>query len=136
MNKNQKLAKEILANHKINASYYRIIILEQIIRSQNCLKIETLYNQTYKITPTISKATLYNNLSLLENNGIINKIVFSKDDVRYCLNDGNGYMYFRCKKCNGIYKIEFDENCIKNKMHGHKIEKLNTTAYGICKKCL
>ncbi len=137
MNKNQKLSKEILEKHNINTSYYRIVILEQIIKSKKCLKIDEIYKTLYNTTSTISKATLYNNLMIFEKHNILNKIIFNQDEIYYCLNDGNIYLYFKCEICNNIYKFPIDLQCFNSiNKEGNQINSYNIASYGICKKCL
>ncbi len=139
MNKNQKIARSILRRNNINPSYYRIVILENMLKNRlRCLKANELYELIHSNAPTISKATLYNNLLIFENTGIVNKISFGQDDIRYCIEDGKFYIYFKCRVCKEMYKIEknlFDLNGNDN-IDGYKIEKIYVTAYGVCKKCL
>ncbi len=136
MNKNQKIAKEMLFKGNIHPSYYRIVILENMLKNKDCLKANELYESIHKNSPTISKATLYNNLLLFEESNLINKISFGWDDIRYCLNTGKLCIYFKCKKCQKMYKFESNILDLQNTIDGHKIDKLYITAYGTCKKCL
>ncbi len=138
MNKNQKIAKETLSAKGINPSYYRIVILENILKNpKRCLKANELYDVIHKNSPTISKATLYNNLLLFEENAIVDKISFGQDDVRYCLKDEKFYIYFKCRVCQKMYKLENNSFDLKDGLiNGHKIEKIHITAYGVCKNCL
>ena len=137
MNKNQKLAKNMLKSRNINSSYYRIIILENMIKRESCMKASDLYELIHRNSPTISRATLYNNLLIFENSGLVEKISFGQEDVRYCINNGKSYIYFKCKKCSKVYKIENELTYFEGDMiDGHKIEKLHVIACGVCKKCL
>ncbi len=138
MNRNQKIARDTLFSKGINPSYYRIVILENILKNpRKCLKANELYSSIHRNAPTISKATLYNNLLLFEENAIVDKISFGQDDVRYCLNDGKFYIYFRCKQCQKMYRLESSWFSADGGMiDGHKIERMHIMAYGVCKKCL
>jgi Fur family peroxide stress response transcriptional regulator len=137
MKKTQKQAKNILSKHNINTSYYRIVILEYLIKTDKCLTVDEVFKKIYASTPTLSKATVYNNLSIFENHDIVDKILFEQDDVRYCLKRGKNTVFFKCLSCSSILRIQGNSELFENKMiENNKIEKVNITAYGICKTCL
>lgn len=78
---------------------------------------------------SMDKATFYRNISLFEEEGIINSFE-SNDKKRYFELKSNPHAHFICKLCNKIECID----TLHINIPDYKID--NVTISGICKKCL
>lgn len=97
---------------------------------------EEVYLSVKKTLPNISLATVYRNLKLLENEGLILKIATGESD-RY---DGHteSHYHFTCKSCQQLFDLKIDDGVELNRLPvgfdgtvtGHSL-----MFYGICSQC-
>jgi Fe2+ or Zn2+ uptake regulation protein len=107
----------------------RTRILEYLRKVKTHPAAETVYKEVKKTIPTITLATVYRNLNLLTEQGIINRMTVNHE-YRY---DGESgvHQHAICKKCGKIIDVEF-QTTIK------PIKNFNTNTifyYGTCDKC-
>ncbi|MCD6594372.1 transcriptional repressor, partial [bacterium] len=127
-----------LKTNNIKLTHTRIEILEYLIDNKNHPTADEIYNAIKKKYWTISKATIYSTLDLLEELGKIQKIIIGSS-ARYDWNT-KPHHHFICRKCGNIYDIEQEFvnicpiiNIVKKK--GYKIENIKAYFYGLCPKC-
>jgi len=100
---------------------------------------DTIYEELRKDFPNISLGTVYRNLTLLEDLGIIIKITSSYGADRY---DGNTLLHnhFTCTECHRVIDLEMDNiDHIKNvasQQFSGLIEGYVANFYGRCDNCL
>jgi Fur family peroxide stress response transcriptional regulator len=96
-----------------------------------------LYERMRDGMPELSLSTVYRNLSILENQGLLLRLPCPSFD-RY---DGNTAMHthFYCRKCERVYDIETDglekEVLGSFKNSPHSPEGCNIMFYGLCENC-
>lgn len=100
---------------------------------------EVIYQNLKINQPNLSLGTVYRNLTLLSETGIILKISCNDSSDHF---DGNvaPHGHFICKSCHCIKDLTINTlnlNCVleENEFHG-KIENSQVLFYGICENCI
>ena len=96
-----------------------------------------IYSEVRKVIPNISLGTVYRNLKVLKEEGIIIEITDGKQsrfDARI-----DNHFHFKCNTCGSIYDIESSEVANLNKdgleRKGFEVESMDITFNGICPNC-
>lgn len=100
-----------------------------------------IYGKTQEVLPNISLGTVYRNLNLLAEDGMIKKLDLGDDKVHF---DGDitPHSHFICESCGKIIDINVDTNDLKqlendlatkNKLIVHSAELVFR---GICDECV
>jgi len=98
-----------------------------------------LFEKMKPAFPNLSLSTVYRNLSILESQGLLQRLSCGCSFDRY---DGNVAMHshFFCRECNSVYDINaktLEKNALTSAdTGGHKLEGCHITFYGICNQCL
>lgn len=114
-------------------------ILKSIMDSYDHPNAETIYLRVKKIMPNISLGTVYRNLCLLVNQGLVRQICTSYGPNRYDKTLKEHYHFF-CRECGELSDVEyhFSATDIYHKMSessGNKFDGMELTFSGICKNC-
>jgi Fur family ferric uptake transcriptional regulator len=120
------------------------LIIECLEKNRNShLSAEEIYNLIRQGDQQISIATVYRNLRLLEEQGVIRKIFVSEDALAfYELSENNvphSHHHLICRRCGKI--IDFEEDLLEavEKMievtEGFFIEDHRVVFYGVCREC-
>jgi Fe2+ or Zn2+ uptake regulation protein len=129
----------ILKNKGYKLTNQRKIIIEALYYSDRPISMEEWLELTKKKNSGINLSTIYRNIDVLEDLGLLNKIRPKEGNIRYSLNLMNKHSHFLiCKKCGRTEAIE----CCLNK----EFEKIitdknfdliehNLELYGYCKEC-
>jgi Fur family ferric uptake transcriptional regulator len=116
----------------------RRIILEELTRMQTHPTADEIYQQVRHRLPNISLGTVYRNLEVLTQCGVINKIETTGSHMRFDHVVENHY-HIRCIRCNNLNNVMCDmdsavEDIVKSESNytiiGHRLEIL-----GICPGC-
>lgn len=89
--------------------------------------------------PNLSLSTVYRNLSILESQGLLQRLSCGDTFDRY---DGNIAMHshFYCRECSSVYDLNakaLEDSALSSAdAGGHKLEGCHITFYGVCKQCL
>jgi len=117
----------------------RQIIINTLKEFKSHPSVDVLYAEIYKTHPTISKATVYRNLRMLSEEGLIKQIAVSDDVARY---DGcvKVHYHFSCKLCNKIFDLEMDmlegiDNNVQDS-YGVKVDGHEILFSGTCAECM
>ena len=116
---------EVLKQNNIKPSYARIKILEYILRYKTHPAAEEIYSELIQENPTLSRTTVYNTLSLLSENSVLNPMNVEENEKRY---DGNTseHGHFRCINCDKIFDFSVNiEELDPKDLKGFKTEKKN-----------
>lgn len=98
-----------------------------------------IYDQLKREFPDLSMGTVYRNLNILVEQGLIRKIDFGSTFDRYDANSAPHY-HFICERCGSITDLSMPidttlnekvESTTRFKTKRHRIE-----FYGLCDKCL
>jgi Fur family peroxide stress response transcriptional regulator len=91
-----------------------------------------------KSDPKISLGTVYRNLALLSENGIIKRIDTEDNSVHYD-GDISRHYHFVCDKCARVFDIEYAEQTDIDreieKKYGYTVSSHTLIFYGLCNDC-
>ena len=114
------------------------VILEVVKNTKSHPTADWVYEQARKVLPDISLGTVYRNLHMLSQLGIISELNYSSSHTRY---DGNPepHYHFVCEKCGKILDVdlpvqsqleELVEQALGLEIKNHRLE-----FYGECEEC-
>lgn len=113
-------------------------ILYTVQNSNEHLSAENIYEILKKKMPNISLGTVYRNLNVLYNMGLMKKIPIYNNPDRFDKTITQHY-HLICNECNNIYDISSNIlNKLKDNLSnetGYIIKDCDMTFYGICHKC-
>ncbi len=121
----------LLKDRGLKATPQRIAVLEELSRKKHPT-IDELYSNIRKKNPTISLATVYKNVNLLKDNGIVIDINTVNGKMRYdCFR--NPHIHVVCKTCGSIEDLNYDEDLFiyqnsLEKSRGIMIDRLDIIA--------
>jgi len=99
---------------------------------------EQLYAMIRVTEPTISLATVYRNLNLLAENGIIKKFS-DKNGIFHFDHCTHNHFHFICSKCNRVHDISYtftpDPAAAISAQTGLEVESYDILFHGICSNC-
>lgn len=121
----------------MNYSKQRQAMLDILHNTRSHPTANDIYLKMRESDPKISLGTVYRNLSLLTENGIIQRIDTEHDSVHY---DGftHPHYHFVCNKCRQVMDIEIAQINVDKEVEtkyecsvsGHSL-----IFYGVCKNC-
>ncbi len=116
-------------------TYQRQLILEILKSTTSHPTADWIYEQARKEIPNISLGTVYRNLKILKEEGLIIELTDGKQS-RFDARIDNHY-HFKCEKCGSIYDIEPKDIEIKHSLDvkGFSIDSVDVNITGICSKC-
>ena len=117
----------------------RQVILEELKKVKSHPTANEVYDMVRKRLPRIGLGTVYRNLDLLAEIGIIKKLEVGGEQKRFD-GDTSPHYHIRCLKCNRVEDIfiERDMKLEKNAASccNYKILDHHVQFSGICSKCL
>lgn len=119
----------------MNNSKQRNLILSIINESNDHPTANEIYEISKKTIPNISLGTVYRNLNLLVEHGMI-KTVKTNDNMERYDKIFNKHNHFICNKCNKVYDIFEENENKKQSINGHTILDIDITYSGICENCI
>lgn len=122
-----------------NYSKQRDIILETLQSMHTHPTAEELYNTVHEKHPKISKSTVYRNINILVEDGVIRKIKMKSgaDKFDYICKE---HYHAICEKCGSVFDFMYDFkkdelNKTIQSQTGIVTNSNSITIYGICDKC-
>jgi Fur family ferric uptake transcriptional regulator len=114
------------------------IILSELRKLQTHPTADELYPIVKKIMPSISLGTVYRNLNLLAEQGVITKLEHGGSQKRFDANVDSHY-HLRCQRCGKVYDLTLEGFLLieqmMNKIKEHEITGYHLEFFGICKFC-
>lgn len=119
-------------------SKQRELIYQCLMESCEHPTAEMLYHWLKPENPSLSLGTVYRNLNLLADEGLITRMPFPIE--RYDA-DTRPHPHFRCRKCGAVYDMEgvgYDDELDEKvgAMSGHQVERHDLLFSGICTNCI
>lgn len=130
------LAKMKLLNVKVTPQ--RVAVLKYLLNSEQHPTANEIYRDIENEFPYMSPATVYNNLNVLCENGLVRELTFGSDSSRFDGNTANHY-HIICNDCGKITDVHypilkeletFAEQVTKFKVSHHRL-----VIYGMCATC-
>jgi len=130
---------KLMQENGLRSTPQRRIILEILKNTNKHLSAEEIFEEVKKIQPDISFGTIYRNLSILHEVGIIRDLNFKDGKIRYELNDKEHHHHMVCINCGETIKINkcpMDDFLINfAKGAGFQITGHTFEVFGYCKNC-
>ena len=125
-------------NRTLRMTHQREIILDELNRSKMHPTADELYEQIKKKLPRISLATVYRNLEILSEVGLINKLEISGRQKRFDW-DREQHNHVFCTRCQRIDDIPIPDArtpCVDPiPKKGYRITGCRIEFFGLCPKC-
>lgn len=116
----------------------REIILRELIKSQRHLAADELYDIVKKVMPRISLATVYRNLEILSEAGMIGKLEISGRQKRFDY-DPVAHDHIYCAVCHRVDNFEMAHKGLTAEefaaVAGYSVTGYRLEVVGICPEC-
>ena len=131
---------EILHNHGLRKTNFRIELLTLFLNTSSSLSVEEIKR---KVGTTNDKVTIYRALDAFEKNGLIHKVPDIENLTRYavcgseCSTNcrGNCHAHFICAVCGETFCLGDTKIPWVNVPNGYLVSKSNLTLEGKCPNC-
>lgn len=116
----------------------REIILRELIANKEHLTADELYDIVKKVMPRISLATVYRNLEILSEAGIIGKLEISGRQKRFDY-DVSNHDHIYCALCHRVDNLQIERESLKaediSETAGYSVTGYRLEFVGICPAC-
>ena len=128
----------LLKDHGLKATFQRMHILH-VIDEAGHMAIEDIYEQVIKIHPSLSLATIYKNIELMVEKGVLVEVPIVGKKSKYELTKED-HIHLVCTECGMVE----DKMCADRtesifhelSQHEHfQLHKRQINLYGICEAC-
>lgn len=132
--------EQFLRGNSIKVTKGRIIIIEVLQGCNSAVTVEYIYEQCKNRNVIIDLSTIYRNLELFNNKGIVDKFDLGDGKYSYIINPNKHKHILECTICHKEVEIDCPirqvEQIIKNKT-GFTIseDELDLKLKGICEDC-
>lgn len=112
----------------------RRAVLSYMMTSTEHPSAEKIYQDLKPSFPSMSLATVYNNLKVLVEEGFVTELKISNDNTTYYDFMGHQHLNVVCEVCGNIADVEVDLPDIQGaaSQSGYQITKSQILIYGIC----
>lgn len=117
----------------------RSLLLDVIRRSKGHLGADQIYHLARERDPRISLSTVYRNLNLLRELGLISRLHLDEEHHHYELKDAANHYHLICSSCGRV--IEFDSSLVEQLMadvsaeKDFVVERVRIDLTGLCVEC-
>jgi len=136
----QRLAhfQEVCRSDGLKLTYQRIVIFEEVAKSQDHPDAETVFRGVRDRVPTVSLDTVYRTLWMLNATGLITTVGPPREKVRFDA-DTSPHHHFVCSRCGAVY----DVHCSNlgpidapDEITGvGQVESVRLELRGLCRRC-
>jgi Fe2+ or Zn2+ uptake regulation protein len=139
MNKNIKTLNQKIKQQGYRMTRQREIVLEELTKARGRHpKADEIYQMVRKRMPHISFGTVYRNLRLLKELGLVRELCFGKSFSRFEASVDN-HQHFSCTTCGKVMDIDvpFDVEASRVMVEGKPVEvdEYRLEFYGRCDDC-
>lgn len=116
----------------------REMILRELVKNKKHLTADELYDIVKKVMPRISLATVYRNLEILSEAGIIGKLEISGRQKRFDY-DPEDHDHIYCAVCHRVDNLNIERSGDEAKkmasVEGYSVTGYRLEIIGICESC-
>ncbi len=116
----------------------REMILRELKKSKRHLSADELYDIVKKVMPRISLATVYRNLEILSEKGVIRKLEISGRQKRFDF-DVSDHDHIYCAMCHKVDNLNIERKNVNSEQlgveAGYSITGYRVEVIGICPEC-
>jgi Fur family transcriptional regulator, peroxide stress response regulator len=130
--------RELAWKHGLAATHQRQVVYEAVVASHRHHSPEQIYSAVRKRIPSISLATVYNNLRLFVERGLLREV---SPHASTLLVDGNLELHHHlvCSRCKSVQDIEADfidfKRLSPHVPDGFDLTKPVVEVFGLCRRC-
>lgn len=123
----------------IKLTHQRMVVFQAVAQTDQHPDAETIYEMVRKQVPTISRDTVYRNLWLLRDLGLISTLGPPREKTRFDANTRKHH-HFICAACGAardFYSRELDELPVPHEVKTMgRVETTHVELRGLCTNCL
>lgn len=129
---------QLLKSSNLKNTTQRMHILE-VIDTYGHITIDDIYLEVSKIHSSLSLATVYKNIILMTQNGILTEVPMIGEKSKYEVAKSD-HMHLICTKCNEVTDRPFDEVALSRATRsandcGFRLMYGRVNLYGLCQSC-
>jgi Fur family peroxide stress response transcriptional regulator len=130
--------RELAAKHGLAVTHQRQVVYEAVIASRGHYSPEDVYSAVRRRIPSISLATVYNNLRLFIECGLLREVSPHASTLRV---DGNlePHHHLVCSRCKMVRDIEGDfvdfKKLSPRLLDGFDLTQPVVEVFGLCRRC-
>jgi len=130
--------RELAAKHSLAVTHQRQVVYEAVIASHGHYSPEDIYAAVRRRIPSISLATVYNNLRLFIECGLLREVTPHASTLRV---DGNlePHHHLVCSRCKSVrrtLKVISDLNRLSRQLpDGFDLTQPLIEVFGLCRRC-
>lgn len=130
--------KQILKDSNLKITPQRLAILKEI-QNFGHISIDEIYENIKESNPSMSLATIYKNLTFMQEAKIVDEVKLPNQKQRYELTK-KPHIHLVCEKCGSIVDMELEapvkelkESC--SKVSNYTINDASIALIGVCVEC-
>ena len=116
----------------------REAILRLLRSARSHYTADQIYDEVRRELPNISKGTIYRNLKILQQMGLVSELSLNGSLSRFEAKRENHY-HFRCERCGKVFDLDEPVNLELNqrisKKTGFQVTHHQTEFQGLCRDC-
>jgi Fur family ferric uptake transcriptional regulator len=132
-------ALEVLRAEGKRITAQRTLLLEVMRESHGHLDADEIYQRARNKDPRISLSTVYRNLNLLKELGVVSELHLDEEHHHYELREEKDHYHLICSGCDRV--IEFDSPLVTRMVaqveesEGFLAERVHIDLVGLCSEC-
>ena len=124
----------LLKKNNLKATIQRTAILKSIDRAGH-INIDDICEKVRETHPTLSLATIYKNIRLMQKNSVIIEVPINGQKAKYELKK-NDHIHLICQSCGKIKDRNMSQKTKEALIiENFKINNSQINLYGVCEKC-
>ncbi|MFY0545623.1 peroxide-responsive transcriptional repressor PerR [Brevibacillus sp. H7] len=132
-------AVEILKNTGVRMTPQRHAILAYLLESMTHPTADEIYKALEGKFPNMSVATIYNNLRVFKEAGLVRELTFGDASSRFDANVSEDHYHVICTECGAIHDFHFpslhEAEAAAAKSAGFQVKGHRLEVYGVCEAC-
>ena len=128
---------EHLKKHGIKPSVQRVAIMRYLMEHYTHPTVDAIYCDLQAQMPTLSRTTVYNTLSLLEDRDALSVLTIDSRNIHYD-GDTRPHAHFLCRRCRCIFDVPIPPGSTDAEPatpQGFKVEHTHLYYDGLCDRC-
>lgn len=130
--------RELAAKHGLAVTHQRQVIYEAVVASHGHHTPESVFAAVRRRIPSVSLATVYNNLRLFIECGLLREVTPHASTLRV---DGNlqPHHHLVCSRCKKVQDIDVDfvdfKKLSRRAPEGFDLSRSVVEVFGLCRRC-
>jgi Fur family ferric uptake transcriptional regulator len=132
-------ALEVLRAEGKRITAQRAVLLEVIRESDGHLDADEIYRRARTKDPRISLSTVYRNLAMLKDLGLVSELHLDEEHHHYEIREDTDHYHLICSGCDRVF--EFESPLVAQMVadvdegHGFLSERAHVDLVGLCRDC-